>query len=156
LWDLAKWVLAGLALLTGCVFAQTKEKPAGIVISSKGAQVRPARASAPLELAADDYLFPGDTILTMEDGSADVVICAKGAAYGRQRLIDDHFGGLNGSIESGEVPSAQKVNTHGLKIERRDIIEAAVEKVVSRQMRPCGSQRCLHARPSHQRRKIAV
>jgi hypothetical protein len=58
---MAKLLSAGLVLLAGCAFAQTKEKPAGIIISSKNAQVRPAGASTPLELAVDDYLFPGDT-----------------------------------------------------------------------------------------------
>lgn len=69
-----------LGLLACYALAQEAEKPAGIVTSSNGAQVRPTGYNAARELARDDYVFPGDTILT-ELGDAEITLCSKRAVF---------------------------------------------------------------------------
>ncbi len=81
MWGMSKYVGVVLALITCSALAQTKEKPAGIVIASNGARVRPAGANTPLELATDDYVFSGDTVFTTDQGAAEVVMCAKSVVY---------------------------------------------------------------------------
>ncbi len=84
------------------VFGQVKQKPAGFVITSKNVQVRPSGGSTPLELLADDFVFPGDIVFTKDEGSADIVICGRNATYalparGEFTISSDDVHPANGS-----------------------------------------------------------
>ncbi len=72
-------VLAVLALANAK--ADTKEKPAGIIIAANRVQVRPVGQNTPLELSKGDYIFAGDTLLAAMGASAEVAICQTGKSY---------------------------------------------------------------------------
>ena len=74
-------------------FAQTGEEPLGIVIVAGGAQVRPAGYNSAIELAKEDYVFSGDTIVT-NLGDAEIAFCPSNALFRLptrgEFMIDEH------------------------------------------------------------------